>query len=66
MNLRQLEMALAVTEFGSYRKAVERLYISQSAIHHEIRLLNCEIGDGLLPRSGRGLELTETGMRDRN
>jgi len=50
INLRQLEMALAVAEVGSHSKAGERLHISYSAIHRQVRLLKYEIGDRLLAR----------------
>jgi DNA-binding transcriptional LysR family regulator len=61
MNLRHLEMLLAVTEEGSYVKAGERLNVSHSAIHRQIRILEAEVGERVLVRSGRHVELTEPG-----
>ncbi len=61
MDLRQLEMLLAVVDAGSYAKAGEVLHISHSAIHRQVRLLEHEVGDRILVRSGRHVELTETG-----
>ena len=61
MDLRQLEMLLAVVEAGSYVKAGERLRVSHSAIHRQVRLLEHEVHDRILVRSGRYVELTEIG-----
>ncbi len=61
MDLRQLEMLLAVVDAGSYAKAGEELSVSHSAIHRQVRLLEHEVGDRILVRSGRRVELTETG-----
>lgn len=61
MDLRQLEMLLAVVDAGSYAKAGEDLHVSHSAIHRQVRLLEQEVGDRILVRSGRRVELTETG-----
>jgi LysR family cyn operon transcriptional activator len=61
MEFRQLEMFLAVVESGGYARAGERLHISHSAIHRQIKLLEEEIHDRILVRSGKRVELTETG-----
>jgi DNA-binding transcriptional LysR family regulator len=61
VDLRQLEMLLAVVDAGSYAKAGENLRVSHSAIHRQVRLLEHEVGDRILVRSGRRVELTETG-----
>ena len=61
MEVRQLEMLLAAAEHGSYSRAGEALHISHSAIHRQVRLLAEDVGDRLLVRVGRGVQLTETG-----
>jgi DNA-binding transcriptional LysR family regulator len=61
VDLRQLEMLLAVVDAGSYAKAGEDLRVSHSAIHRQVRLLEHEVGDRILVRSGRHVELTDTG-----
>lgn len=61
MDLRQLEMLLAVFDCGSYAKAGERLRVSHSAIHRQIRLLEHEVQDRIVIRTGRRAELTEIG-----
>jgi len=62
MELRQLEMFLAVVEEGSYLQAGERLHVAHSAIHRQIRLLEDETGERLLYREGRGMRLTAAGQ----
>lgn len=61
MDLRQLQMLKAVVEAGSYAKAGERLWVTHSAIHRQIRLLEEEVKDRILVKVGRKMELTETG-----
>ncbi len=61
MDLRQLEMLVAVVDEGSYSKAGERLHVSHSAIHRQVRLLEDEVGDRILVRDGRHAKLTTTG-----
>ncbi len=61
MDLRQLEMLAAVVDAGSYSKAGERLHVSHSAIHRQVRLLEDEVGDRILVRAGRRVDLTATG-----
>lgn len=61
MELRQLDMFLAVVETGSYATAGERLHISHSAIHRQVRLLEHELNDRLLVRQSARMRLTETG-----
>ena len=62
MELRQLEMLLAVVESGSYAAAGERLHISHSAIHRQVRLLEHELDDRLLVRQRAHVQLTATGQ----
>jgi DNA-binding transcriptional LysR family regulator len=61
MEVRQLEMFLAVVESGGFSQAGEQLHVSHSAIHRQIRLLEHELHDRLLVRVGNHMELTQTG-----
>jgi DNA-binding transcriptional LysR family regulator len=61
MVLRQLEMLVAVLDFGSYKKAGEALHVSHSAIHRQVSLLEQELDDRLLVRAGKFVQITETG-----
>ena len=63
MDLRQLEMLVAVVDCGSYKKAGETLHVSHSAIHRQIRLLEHEISDRLFVRKGKFVQITETGHK---
>lgn len=62
MDLRQLEMFLAVVENGGYAKAGACLHVSHSAIHRQVKMLENEVEDRLLYRKGRRVELTEAGQ----
>jgi DNA-binding transcriptional LysR family regulator len=61
MNLKQLEHLLAVAEAGSFSRAAERLYLTQSALSRSIRLLE-DLGARLLDRMGKRTELTPLGL----
>jgi LysR family cyn operon transcriptional activator len=61
MEMRQMEMLLAVVEQGGYLNAGEHMHLSHSAIHRQIRLLEEELGQKLLVRSGRTVQPTEAG-----
>ncbi len=51
----------AVKEAGSFTRAAERLHITQSAVSHQIRRLEEQVGRSLLYRTTRQLTLTEDG-----
>lgn len=61
MDLRQLEMFQAIVDHGSFTKAAEKLYVSQSAISRQIKLLEEELGDQIFTRIHRKIYLTPTG-----
>ena len=61
MDLRQLEMLLAVVDCGGYTKAGKALHVSHSAIHRQIRLLEDELQVRILVRAGKRVRITETG-----
>jgi DNA-binding transcriptional LysR family regulator len=61
MDIRQLEMFLAVAEEGGFTRAGERLHVSQSAISRQIGLLERELGGRLFNRHGRRVSLTHPG-----
>ena len=51
----------AAARLGSFRLASEELGLSQSAISHEMRLLEERIGQPLFIRNGRSFQLTDAG-----
>ncbi|MBI1746190.1 MAG: LysR family transcriptional regulator [Acidobacteria bacterium] len=61
MNLRQLEMFQAIVDSGSFTKAGEKLYVSQSAISRQIKILEEELGDRLFMRVKKRVVLTPAG-----
>lgn len=58
--LRALE---AVGRLGSVRRAAEELNLTRSAVSHQLRFLEAELGFPLTGREGRGVLLTARGER---
>lgn len=58
LKLRQLEVLLAVSQFGSMAKAAEHLAITQPVVSKTIGDLESTLGIKLFDRSSRGVELT--------
>jgi LysR family nitrogen assimilation transcriptional regulator len=63
MNLKQLEVFVRVAELGSFSKASVVLGIAQPALSRHVRLLETDLRQTLLLRTGRGVCLTEAGKR---
>ncbi len=61
MNLKQLEVFVAVAESGSFSKGAETAFITQSTVSQHISALEKEFGVRLLDRTGKGALLTEGG-----
>ncbi len=51
----------AATRLGSFGKAADELGLTQSAISHQMRLLEERVGQPLFLRHGRGIKLTDAG-----
>ena len=62
MLLRQMEYFCAVVNTGSFTKAAEQYFISQSAISQQIKALESNLGVELLRRSKRSFTLTPAGQ----
>jgi DNA-binding transcriptional LysR family regulator len=56
-----LRTFVAVNEAGGFTRAAERLHLTQSAVSHQIRRLEEQIGRPLLQRTTRKLNLTGDG-----
>ena len=61
MRFEQLEYIAAVTQFGSLRKASERLHISQPALSEAVSKLERELGVTLLDRRRSGARISRQG-----
>ncbi len=58
---RQLRYFQSVVRHGSFSKAAEENYISQSAVSQQIQALEWELGFPLLERKNRSFTLTAAG-----
>ncbi|MGJ7901766.1 LysR family transcriptional regulator [Lysobacter sp. 1R34A] len=56
-----LRTFVAVNDAGGFTRAAERLHLTQSAVSHQIRRLEEQVGRALLHRTTRRLTLTEDG-----
>ena len=64
INLKQLEVFVTAAEYGSFTRAADVLYLSQSTVSSHIRGLEETLGSPLFDRSAkRKVALTETGER---
>jgi DNA-binding transcriptional LysR family regulator len=61
VELRRLEYFVAVARHGSFTRAAEELWLTQSALSQQVRRLEAELGVALLRRTPRGAELTPAG-----
>lgn len=61
MDLRQLRQFVAVAEERSFRRAAERLHVSQPPLSVAVQRLEADVGARLLERSRQGVRLTPAG-----
>lgn len=61
MDLRQLEYFVAVADAGSFSRAATVLHLAQPSLSRQVALLETDLGQRLLVRTGRGVALTEAG-----
>lgn len=61
MNIKHLEHLLAVADTGSFSRAAEKLFITQSALSRSIQSLEEDLGGKVLDRIGKRNELTPLG-----
>ena len=55
--LRAISVFEAVARLGSFKAAAEELHLTPSAVSHQIRALEAELGTGLFLRESRGVRL---------
>ncbi|TJZ68625.1 LysR family transcriptional regulator [Chitiniphilus eburneus] len=63
LELRHLKTLLAIREAGSLTRAAERLFLTQSALSHQIRLLEDHYGLPLFARKQAPLKFTPAGEK---
>ncbi|MGB2740548.1 MAG: LysR substrate-binding domain-containing protein [Cognaticolwellia sp.] len=61
--LRALQCFEAVARMNSFSKAAEYLNVTQSAVSHQVRVLEEYLGESMFSRQGRVFSLTEVGER---
>lgn len=61
MNLKQLEVFLAVVDNGSFSKAANAVHVTQSTVSQHIASLEEQLGAKLLDRTAKGILPTEGG-----
>ena len=62
MELRQLRAVEAVARHRHFTRAAEELHVAQSALSHQIRRLEHELGTALFERTSRRVSPTEAGQ----
>ena len=60
-SLRGLRTFCVAARLGSFRRASEELFVTASAVSHQIKSLEDELGEPLFARSNRDRVLTATG-----
>ena len=61
-DLAQLRTFRTVAETSSFTRAAARLYVTQSAVSHQIKALEDELGEALFIRTRHGVRLAEAGQ----
>src|SRR5262245_29912281 len=61
MELRHLRYFIAIAEEENFRRAADRLHVSQSPLSRQMQQLEEEIGAELFEPAGRGVKLTAAG-----
>jgi DNA-binding transcriptional LysR family regulator len=61
MELWQLRIFRVVAETLNFTRAAERLHLTQSAVSHQIKALEAELGEPLFIRAKRGVKLSQAG-----
>jgi LysR family nitrogen assimilation transcriptional regulator len=63
MDLKQIQYFLQIARLRSFNRAASHLYVAQSALSRQVRLLEEELGTPLFRRHARGVQLTRAGEK---
>ncbi len=63
LELRHLRTLTALHETGSVSRAAKRVHLTQSALSHQIRVMQAHYGLPIIQRQGQSIKLTDTGKR---
>ena len=63
LDLDQLRTFVAIVDTGSFTRAAEEVFKTQSAVSMQVRRLEERLGTELFERSGRAVKLTDAGSR---
>jgi LysR family transcriptional regulator for metE and metH len=63
LELRHLQTLLALAHTGSVAKAAERMFVTQSALSHQMKALEAHYGTTLFERNTKPLRFTQAGKR---
>lgn len=61
VELQQLRYVVALAEEGSFTRAAARCFVVQSALSHQLKVLESELGVALFARTSRRVEITAAG-----
>lgn len=61
--LRAVQCFEMVARLNSFSKAAQRLHVTQSAVSHQVKILEDYLGEKLFDRHGRTFELSNVGVR---
>lgn len=62
MDIRQLQYFIGIAETGHFTEASKMMFVTQSAVSQQIKMLEEELGAQLFVRQAHGVQLTESGM----
>ncbi|HEY1078247.1 MAG TPA: LysR family transcriptional regulator [Fontimonas sp.] len=63
LDMRHLQTLVALAETGSVSRAAERVFVTQSALSHQLKLLESHYGAPLFERGTKPLRFTQPGQR---
>ncbi|UTW61191.1 LysR family transcriptional regulator [bacterium SCSIO 12741] len=63
LTLRDIQMVKTIEEEGNLTRAAERLFVSQSALSHQLKKIESELGTSVFRRLNKNLVITPSGKR---